>query len=160
MRYVPVSVLLLLLFVVSLPGCGGLELNPLINEHRTVRPEIDRTKSMTVSHDLVLDDKRHPSHELHLSAGLYALEGEDEEYWFLRSPVPLKMRDFHGNGAGHGNGPGDEHSLRGGIALGKYSMRSVPAAVYIDGEATGKVMIWKLGKDFMDGERRDWTKSF
>jgi hypothetical protein len=32
--------------------------------------------------------------------------------------------------------------------------------VYIDGEGAGKILIWKLGKDFMGGEGRDWRRSF
>jgi hypothetical protein len=144
----------LTLLIWGLQGCGGLELNPLINEHRIVRTERDPTKTLSVTHELVLDDKRHPAHELRLPPGTYALEGEDDEYWYMRSVIPLVMMDFHRGG------PADRHGLRGGIALGKYSTRSVPAAVYIDGEGTAKVLIWKLGKDFMDGEGRDWRKSF
>jgi hypothetical protein len=140
--------------ILSLQGCGGLELNPLTNEHRVIRAEQDRTKTLSVTHELVLDDKKHPAHELRLPQGIYALEGEDEEYWYLRSGNPLAMVDFHRGGET------DRHSLRGGIALGKYSTRSVPAAVYIDGEGTAKVLIWKLGKDFLGGEGRDWRKSF
>jgi hypothetical protein len=135
----------------SLAGCAGLELNPLINEHRVIRAQTDRERSLVVTHELVLDDKHHAAHELHLPAGAYALEGEDEDYWYLRSSGALTMIDFHRAG---------RHSLRGGIALGKYSTRSVPAAVYIDGEGTAKVLVWKLGKDFMGGEGRDWRRSF
>jgi hypothetical protein len=135
-------------------GCGGLELNPLNSEHRVIRAEQDTSKSLTVSRDLVLHDKRRPSHEIRLPSGVYALEGEDEEYWYLRSAIPLRMVDFH-----HGEET-DKHSLHGGIALGKYSTRSVPAAVYIDGEGTAKVLIWKLGREFMSGEGRDWRRSF
>lgn len=140
--------------ILILPGCGGLELNPLINERRVVRAEPDRARTLSVDHELVLDDKRHPTHELRLPAGIYAFEGEDEEYWYMRSSGPLPMIDFHRGGET------DQHSLRGGIALGKYATRSVPAAVYIDGEGTAKVLIWKLGKDFMSGEGREWRKSF
>lgn len=140
--------------ILSLPGCGGLELNPLTNEHRVIRAEPDRSRTLTVDHDLVLDDKRHPTHELRLPAGIYVFEGEDEEYWYMRSSGPLGMQDFRRGGET------DQHSLRGGIALGKYSTRSVPAAVYIDGQGTAKVLIWKLGKDFMGGEGRVWRKSF
>jgi hypothetical protein len=140
--------------ILSLQACGGLELNPLINEQRAVRAEQDRTKTLSVTHELVLDDKKHPAHELRLPPGIYALEGEDEDYWYLRSSYPLAMLDFHRDGQS------DRHSLRGGIALGKYSTRSVPAAVYIDGEGTAKALIWKLGKDFMAGEGRAWRKSF
>ena len=138
----------------TLPACAGLELNPVINEHRVIRAEQDRARTLLVTRDLVLDDKRHAAHELHLPAGAYALEGEDADYWYLRSSQALTMLDFHRGGQS------DRHSLRGGIALGKYSTRSVPAAVYIDGEGTAKVLIWKLGKDFMGGEGRDWRRSF
>jgi hypothetical protein len=140
--------------ILSLQGCTGLELNPLTNEHRVIRTEQDRTRTLSVTHELVLEDKKQPAHELHLPPGIYAFEGEDEEYWYMRSSTPLAMVDFH-----RGGRP-DRHTLRGGIALGKYSTRSVPAAVYIDGEGTAKVLIWKLGKDFMGGEGRDWRKSF
>jgi hypothetical protein len=143
-----------LILSLSLAGCAGLELNPLINEHRAIRAETDRARTLVVSHELVLDDKRRPAHELHLPGGIYALEGEDEEYWYLRSSSALTLLDFH-RGA-----QTERHSLRGGIALGKYSTRSVPAAVYIDGEGTAKVLVWKLGKDSMGGENRDWRRSF
>jgi hypothetical protein len=138
----------------SLEGCGGLELNPLTNERRMIRVEQDRDRTLTVSHELVLDDKRRPVHELRLPAGTYAFEGEDDDYWYLRSSSALGMVDYHRGGQT------DRHGFRGGIALGKYSTRSVPAAAYIDGEGAIKVLIWKLGKEFMGGEDRDWRKSF
>jgi hypothetical protein len=140
--------------ILSLPGCGGLELNPLTNEHRVIRAEQDGTKTLRLTHLMALDDKKHPAHELRLPPGVYAFEGEDEEYWYLRASNPLAMVDFHRGGQT------DTHALRGGIALGKYVTRSVPAAVYIDGEGTAKVLIWKLGKDFLGGEGGDWRKSF
>jgi hypothetical protein len=140
--------------IVGLSGCGGLELNPLINEHRDIRGEADRARTLSVEHELVMEDRRHPTHELRLPAGVYSFEGEDEDYWYMRSSAPIGMQDFRRGGGT------EKHSLRGGIALGKYSTRSVPAAVYIDGEGAAKVLIWKLGKDFMSGEGRDWRKSF
>jgi hypothetical protein len=143
-----------LMLSLSLPACAGLELNPLTNEHRVIRVEQDRARTLVVTRELVLDDKRHAAHELHLPAGIYSLEGEDEDYWYLRSGGALIMLDFHRGGQT------DRHSLRGGIALGKYSTRSVPAAVYIDGEGTARILIWKLGKVFMGGEGRDWRRSF
>jgi hypothetical protein len=143
-----------LILNLSLPACTGLELNPLINEHRVIRAEQDRARTLIVTRELVLDDRRHASHELRLPSGAYALEGEDADYWYLRSSQALIMLDFHRGGQT------DRHSLRGGIALGKYPTRSVPAAVYIDGEGTARVLVWKLGKDFMGGEGRDWRKSF
>jgi hypothetical protein len=138
----------------ALGGCGGLELNPIVSEHRTVRFEQDSTKTVTVIRDLVWKDKSHASEELRLPAGIYALEGEDDDYWYMRSSVPLELREFRKDGKV------ESHGLRGGLALGKYSFRPVPAAVYIDGEGTSRVIIWKLGKNFLSGEGEDWRKSF
>jgi hypothetical protein len=138
-----------------LGGCGGLALNPLTSEHRVIRAEQDRTRTLIITHELVLDDKRHPVHQLHLPAGTYAFEGEDDDYWYLRSSSALGMVDFHRGGQS------DRHGFRGGIALGKYATRRVPAAAYIDGDgAATRILIWTLGKEFMGGEGRDWRKSF
>jgi hypothetical protein len=147
---------LIVLLVVSaaLGACGGLELNPLVNERRTVRFERDPSKTLTVVHDLVWDDKSHATHELRLPAGIYALEGEDDDYWYMRSSVPLELREFKQDGKQ------ESRNLRGGLAVGKYSFRPVPGAGYIDGEGTSRVIIWKLGKDFLGREGKDWRKSF
>ena len=144
----------LLAISAGLCACGGIELNPFVNERRTIRLEQDPSKTVTVARDLVWDDKSRPAHELRMPAGVYALEGEDEEYWYMRSGVPLELRDFKKDSK-----PESRH-LRGGLAVGKYSFRSVPGAAYIDGEGTSRVIIWKLGKNFLGGEGKDWRKSF
>lgn len=36
----------------------------------------------------------------------------------------------------------------------------VPAAGYADGEGAAKVMVWKLGAEFLRLEGRGWKKSF
>jgi len=145
---------LLLAVSAALGGCGGLELNPSVNETRTVRFEQDPSKTVRLAHDLVWDDKSHATLELRLPAGSYALEGEDDEYWYMRSSVPLELREFKKDGKE------EVRKLRGGLAVGKYSFRSVPGAAYIDGEGTSRVLIWKLGKDFLSREGKDWRKSF
>jgi len=68
--------------------------------------------------------------------------------------VPLELREFKKDGKE------EVRKLRGGLAVGKYSFRSVPGAAYIDGEGTSRVLIWKLGKDFLSREGKDWRKSF
>jgi hypothetical protein len=146
--------IVLLAVSAALGACGGLELNPLVNERRTVRLERDPSKTLTVVHDLVWDDKSHATHELRLPAGIYALEGEDDDYWYMRSSVPLELREFKQDGKQ------ESRNLRGGLAVGKYSFRPVPAAAYIDGEGASRVIIWKLGKDFLGREGKDWRKSF
>ena len=146
--------MLLLAASTALGACGGLEFNPLVNERRTVHFEQDPSKTVTVMYDLVWDDKSHPTQELRLPAGIYALEGEDDDYWYMRSSVPLELREFKKGGKT------ESRSLRGGLAVGKYSFRPVPGAGYIDGEGTSRVIIWKLGRDFLSREGKDWRKSF
>ena len=138
----------------ALSACGGLELNPIVNEPRTVRFEQDPSKTVTVIHDLVWEDKSHATEQVRLPAGIYALEGEDGDYWYMRSSVALELREFKSGGKV------ESRNLRGGLAVGKYSFRAVPGAVYIDGEGTSRVIIWKLGKNFLSREGTDWHKSF
>jgi len=137
-----------------LAACGGLELNPSINEPRSVRLEQDPAKKLTVVQEMVWDDKSHATRELRFPAGTYALEAEDADYWYMRSPAPINLREFK-KGVQTGS-----HNIRGGIALGKYTTRSVPAAGYIDGQESTRILIWKLGKDFLSREGKDWRKSF
>jgi hypothetical protein len=140
--------------LVAVSGCGGLELNPLVNEPRTVRFETDAAKTLTVVNELVWDDKSHPTRELRFPPGTYALEAEDADYWYMRSPAPLNLREFK-KGV-----QTESHLLRGGVAIGKYTTRSVPAAGYIDGQESQRILIWKLGKEFLSREGKDWRKSF
>ncbi len=44
--------------------------------------------------------------------------------------------------------------------LSKRSFRMVPAEAYIDGDGTSKIMVWKLGGDFLAMEGKQWRKSF
>jgi hypothetical protein len=137
-----------------LGGCGGLELNPLVNEPRTVRFERDPSKTLTVVHEMEWRDKSHAAHALEFPTGTYALEAEDADYWYMRAPAPLTMRSFK-KGVQI-----ESRSIRGGIAIGKYTTRSVPAAGYIDGQEASRILIWKLGKDFLGREGQDWRRSF
>jgi hypothetical protein len=140
--------------VACLAACGGLELNPLINEPRTVRLEHDPTKTLTVVHEMIFDDKSHATREIRFPAGTYTLEAEDADYWYMRSPAALTLRDLKKSVLT------ESHNIRGGIAIGKYTMRSVPAAGYIDGQESTRILIWKLGKDFLSREGKDFRKSF
>ena len=139
--------------VACLAACGGLELNPLVNEPRTVHLERDPTKTLTVVQEMVFDDKSHATREIRFPVGTYTLEAEDADYWYMRSPMPLNLCDFKKSVVT------ESHNIRGGIAIGKYTMRSVPAAGYIDGQESTRILIWKLGKDFLSREGKDFRKS-
>jgi hypothetical protein len=136
-----------------LVGCGGLELNPSVNEPRTVRPEQDPSKTLTVVHEMVWQDKSRATREIRFPAATYFLEAEDADYWYMRSPAPLILREFK-KGV-----QTESRNIRGGITIGKYTTRSVPAAGYIDGQESSRILIWKLGKDFLSREGKDWRKS-
>jgi hypothetical protein len=140
--------------VACLAGCGGLELNPSVNEPRSVHLEQDPSKTLTVVQEMVFGDKPHATREIRFPVGTYALEAEDADYWYMRSPVPLNLRGFN-KGV-----QTESRNIRGGIAIGKYTTRSVPAAGYIDGQESSRILIWKLGKDFLSREGKDWRKSF
>ena len=87
-------------------------------------------------------------------SALYSLEAEDADYWYFRSSAPLEFRRFE-----HGR-PTEEHSNPGGLMLGKRALRMVPAGAYIEGDGTSKIMVWKLGGDFLAMEGKQWRKSF
>jgi hypothetical protein len=140
--------------VACLSACGGLELNPSVNEPRSVHLEQDPSKTLTIVQEMVFGDKSHATREIRFPAGTYALEAEDADYWYMRSPVPLNLRGFN-KGV-----QTESRNIRGGIAIGKYTTRSVPAAGYIDGQESSRILIWKLGKDFLSREGKDWRKSF
>ena len=140
--------------VACLSACGGLELNPSVNEPRSVHLEQDPSKTLTVMQEMVFGDKSHATREIRFPAGTYALEAEDADYWYMRSPVPLNLRGFN-KGVQI-----ESRNIRGGIAIGKYTTRSVPAAGYIDGQESSRILIWKLGKDFLSREGKEWRKSF
>jgi hypothetical protein len=135
-------------------ACGGLNINPQINEHRTVHLEQDKTKTLTVTNAMEWFDTSPPTHELRFPAGIYVLEGEDDDYWYMRSNVPLQFSEFKKGGRA------DSRSIPGGIAIGKYVFRAVPAAGYIDGEGSTRILVWKLSSDFLGREGKDWKKSF
>ena len=136
-----------------LTACGGLELNPSVNEPRSVHLERDPSKTLTVVQEMTWQNKSHATREIRFPAGTYTLEAEDADYWYMRSPAPLTLSEFK-----KGVQP-ESRNIRGGIAIGKYTTRSVPAAGYIDGQESSRILIWILGKDFLSREGKDWRKS-
>lgn len=136
-----------------LTGCGTLQLNPVTDEVRTVTATTDSGKTVTVPDGMVWYDAAPPTRGLRFPPGTYVLEAEDADYWYLRSPAPLEFRIFKDGTVI------DARNIPGGIMIAKrFSM--VPGAGYIDGEGATKVMVWKLGSDFLNREGRDWTKTF
>ena len=145
--------LILLVAACLFSGCGTLQLNPVVNETRPIRSATDAKKTVTVPEGMVRYNSTPPSHGLRFPPGTYVLEAEDADYWYLRSPAPLEFRVFKGGQSV------DARDIPGGIMIAKH-FNMVPGAGYIDGETGTKVMVWKLGSDFLNREGRDWKKTF
>lgn len=139
---------------IACAACASLQVTPLTNVRRDVHLEHDASKTITVSHDMVFYDASPPAQGLRFPAGTYALEGQDGEYWYMRSSVPLEFLAFRKGGKA------DSRNIAGGIMIGKYSFRAAPGAGYIDGEGSTRIEVWKLGGDFLNLEGKDWKKSF
>ena len=147
-------VLLLMLAAACLAGCSGLPLSPVTNDRRPVQFVQDPSKTLTLMHDMTLDDGSPVQHELRLPAGRYALEAQDDEYWYMRSGAAIEFKEIHKGGRV------ENRDFTGGIMIGKYLFRSVPAGGYIDGDGSTRILMWKLGGEFIGREGKDWKKSF
>jgi len=149
-----VAIVMLAASIACLSACGGLRLNPVTNERRNVHLEQDPSRTLTVMSDMLWRDGSSPAHELRLPAGVYALEAQDDEYWYLRSSSTLEYKTIPKHGKV------DDRNFQGGIMIGKYLFRAVPAGGYIDGEGSTRILIWKLGSEFISRQGKDWRKSF
>jgi hypothetical protein len=128
--------------------------SPLTNETRTVRPATDPKKTVTIPDGMVWYDASPPTRGIRFTPGIYTLEAEDDDYLFFKSAAPLEIRVFKEGKAG------DAREIPGGIMISKRFISRIPAAGYMNGEGPAKVMIWKLGRDFVRREGKDWKKSF
>ncbi len=143
---------------VWITACGALGpiASPVASEARVVSATTDTAKTLTVKDGLVFYDGANASHGIRFPPGTYALEAQDASYWYLRAPGPLERREFNSGKVS------DSRTFPGGIMIGKSMVKTLtlPAAGYADGENGGKVLIWRLGGEFVRLEGRDWSKSF
>lgn len=148
------TALLLLSAAALVSACGTLSLSPIANDPRTVQVASDPKKTVSVPEGMIWYDSPAPTRGLRFPPGRYTIEAEDADYWYFRSAAPLEFRSFQ-------NGKvTEERSTPGGLMLGKNAMSMVPGGGYIDGMGSEKVMIWKLGRDFLRREGREWKKNF
>lgn len=145
-------ILLFFITLVLLTGCGAVQLNSITREARTAQNVTDATKFVTVPEGMVWYDSPQRAHALRFPPGHYTLEAEDADYWYLRSPAPLEFRDFAGGQTT------DTRNVPGGLMLAKrFSM--LPGAGYIK-ENGQRIMVWKLGGDFLQLEGKAWKRNF
>ena len=157
MRRTGLATSLAVAFLATACGALGPIASPIATEARTVTATTDATKTLTVKDGMVFYDRAvDPSHGIRFPPGTYTLEAQDASYWYLRASAPLETREFKSGKVS------ESHSALGGLMIGKSTMKTfvLPAAGYADGENGGKVLIWKLGGEFVHLEGRDWSKSF
>jgi len=143
---------LLYLPILLLTGC--LTLSPLVNEEKTVTPVNTSTVSVSVPNGMVFYDTRPATRGIRFPEGTYILEAEDSEYFYYKSPTPLDLRVFEKGQLV------DLKNLNGGLMLLKSSFSMVPGSGYIsDLDPYKKVQIWKLGREFINLEGKEWKKN-
>jgi hypothetical protein len=129
-------------------------LNPLVQEVRPVHAVADVKKTVTVVGGMVWYDGEPAAHGIRFPPGVYALEAEDADYLYFRSPKPLELRIFKDKTMVDGR------DIPGGLMLSKHIISMVPGAGYIDDTGSNKMMLWKLGANFLQLKDKNWKKSF
>jgi len=131
-----------------------LALNPLTNEERPVRVMADASRNVSVIGGMVWYDTDPATHGIRYPAGVYVLEAEDADYLYFRSPAPLELRVFKSGKMIDGR------EIPGGLMLSKHTLSLIPGAGYIDDTDSKKLMIWKLGGNFLRLKGKSWKASF
>lgn len=144
----------LLIVFLATTGLGFGAESPLAQESRSVTAVTDAKKTVTVPEGMVWFDGPRPTRGLRFPPGVYTLEAEDKDYLYFRSPAPIEMRVLKDGKIVDGT------DNSGGIMISKKLLNLIPAAGYIDEKASSKMMVWKLGRDFLRREGKDWKKSF
>lgn len=138
-------------------GCGGIRLDPTDDQPRTITVRSDPAMSLTFKTGQVLCYDISARRCLRLPPGNYRFEGEDAVWRYFRAPEGLEFRILD-------KPDGDrQRFILGGIALRKGADIMLPAEIYIDSDSRrveDKVLIFKLGHDFIDLQGSLWTKNF
>lgn len=154
--------ILIIIFIISavfwlLTACMSVYNTPVAAELRDVKLIADVSKTVTVQEGMVWVDKSFmETRGIRFPPGVYVLEAEDSAYWYFRSPSSLEFRIFKDGKVT------DSRNIPGGIMIGKDLFRYIPAAGYVDNDEkeNGKVMVWRLGGNFLALEGSAWKKSF
>jgi hypothetical protein len=156
---------ILLVAILIVSACSAYPNEPTAADLRSIRLESDTGKTVTVTGGMVFynGSPGNPRTKgIRFPPGVYSLEGQDDNYWYLRAPAPVEFRVFR---AGTDTVV-DKRNIAGGIMIGKSIMKVPPAGGYIDddgsprGDGSAKIVVWKLGSEFFHEKGESWTKSF
>lgn len=138
-------------------ACSLIRVDPVTAEEREVTPVSDAGRTVTLSEPIVWLDAPGLSATkgVKLPMGDYPIEAEDSEYLYFKAPGPIELRLLE-EGA-----PVDGPDMSGGLALGKGALFPVVSpAVYVDVDSTRRMLVMKLGYDFMQMRGKQWTRNF
>ncbi|BEU02161.1 hypothetical protein OAG1_09610 [Agarivorans sp. OAG1] len=99
-----------------------------------------------------LDSAQQGKRGVRFLKGEYPLSAEDDEYWYFQAPSVIEMAVLEG-----GNVVGGK-KMPGGLMLAKDELATVPAGAYIDNETDSKILVLKMGRDFMALKGEKWQK--
>jgi hypothetical protein len=129
--------------------------NPVITEDRTVTALADPAATVTMKEARIWFDG--PAYRrtrgIRLPQGVYALEGEDAEYYYFRAPSLLELRPIENEQTL--DGP----DMPGGLALRKTISMKGFAAIYV-GDGPQKMLVWRFGSELVHQRGRLWDTSF
>jgi hypothetical protein len=154
-----------LVAILFVSACSAIPNEPTAADLRSIRLESDTAKIVTVIGGMVFYNGSAVAPRtkgIRFPPGVYSLEGEDDNYWYLRAPAPLEFRVFR---AGTDTVV-DNRNIAGGVMIGKSMMKVPPAGGYIDDDGSkhidgsAKIMVWKLGSEFFHEKGKSWTESF
>jgi len=103
---------------------------------------------------MVFYDGQAKTRGIRFPPGIYSLEAEDDAYWYFRSTMPLELRVFRDGKVV------DSHAGEGGLMLRKAPIAATAGGAYLDNDGTSKLMVWKLGGEFLQQQGRYWSRSF
>jgi hypothetical protein len=144
--------LLLMLGIGLVSAATSAAFDPTWNESRSVQGKAEAEKLVTVPEGMVFNNGSlvaPPTQGVRFPPGIYHLEAEDADYWYLRSPAPLEFRSFQ-----DGNW-GPTRNVAGGIMVAK-SYNLIPAGAFVEVSGTEKLAVWKLGQEFLRLKGKSW----
>jgi hypothetical protein len=147
------AALLLAVACLAASGCAMLRLRAVTEEQRPVTTVTDPSRTLTVLEPMLwLDGPPSDTYGVQLPKGKYSLEAEDADYRYFRAPASIDMREIQGKTTV------ERHVLAGGLMLSKSLFKIPPAGVYIEQDASHKLLVFKLGSQFMQFEGSKWKR--
>ncbi len=144
MRRIVIAALIMALGIV--PAAAQMQA-----QERVAREVSDPNRTLVIREAMIYSDFA-KTHAVRFTPATYVLEAEDDDYVYYRAPDQIEYRVFK-NGA-----VVDGRFMPGGIYFNKALISLVPAGAYLTVDGTHKMLMWKLGVEFMRLEGDKWDR--